>query len=1040
VVRFSITKKFVFAFLILSILPLCALGISMLYYLRVIGQRAIDSSTVQLENRAKEALEVRTIELGNQVTQFLQSCEADLLTLKMLPREPDIYRQFSRNHCKTIWTSESADRNVIEVHREIPLYREVAFIGADGTERVRIVQDRIEDPSELRDVSKSENTTFKSERYFAETRKLAAGEIYVSHVTGWFVPLKQQGAYEHGEVGEKDMSFEGVIRFATPCVGKNGEFEGIVMISLDHRHLMELTLHILPTDERFAVFPSYSSGNYAFMFDDEGWIICHPKYYDIRGMLPDGREIDPSGPEYTRDRLIAGEIPFHLDHTRFINTNYPFIAGEVRAGRSGVTNTFNVAGTQRVMAYAPIFYQRIPYNKYGIFGGITIGVETAKFREPALLASSKIDEIVAQTKQSSLVILASTAFAAILLGLVLARRFTTPILYLARKARDIATGEITDDIEVRTGDEVEFLAMNFGRMARKIRKHQESLERSFDELAESKKSVEQYSRQLEEQLKVLRTVHYLSQYLSTVYDRELVLQTVLRTCVEGLGYDRAMLYLYDPLTRRLICHQTFGFCPHHEQKAMDHSYHIDRHQCIPTKVFRSGETIFVQNVRTDDRATPLDLRIAEGGETDCFVFTPVKGRDRAIGVLGADTKTTRRRIEEMAVESLEILANDAARAIERSELYRELVSERNFIKSIVTHMTSGIITLDEAGKVTWFNPYSEEIFKIRPEDALGKHYRDVFAAIPSWIALVDGHLNSEHRQDGTPEVPIVFPDGKEKILAVHSSRINQDQPQQTIVSFFVRDVTQRKQLEEHMRRSDRLVSLGVLAAGIAHEMRNPLTGLSLVMDDLHDHLHDRPMERDLIQKSLQEIDRLENLINGLLDFAVPSRKVNLQVRPFGDVLTNTLFLVRKLCKNQGIALSVAADERLPLLNMDPERLQQAILNLLLNAIQAMPTGGSLQVETKGIPEQESLLSEPAVRIAITDTGKGITPEDIPYIFDPFFTRTPSGCGLGLAIVHSIVQEHEGRVSVFSKLGQGTTFWVDLPVATEELDGENTHRR
>ena len=286
---------------------------------------------------------------------------------------------------------------------------------------------------------------------------------------------------------------------------------------------------------------------------------------------------------------------------------------------------------------------------------------------------------------------------------------------------------------------------------------------------------------------------------------------------------------------------------------------------------------------------------------------------------------------------------------------KKLVSERNFIKSIVTHMTSGIITLDEAGKVTWFNPYSEDVFKIRPEDALGKHYQDVFAGLPTWVEVVDRYLHEKDQARASLQYHSVFQDGKEKVLAVHCSRICQDRQEQGILVLFVRDVTQRKQMEEHIRRSDRLVSLGVLAAGIAHEVRNPLTGISLVMDDLHDHLRDRPQDRDLIQKCLQEIDRLENLISGLLDFAVPSGRVRLQVRPLGDVLQHTLFLVTKLCKNQRISLSVHADEDLPLLNLDTERLRQALLNLLLNAIKAMPDGGIVQVELKNVAEEQSLL-------------------------------------------------------------------------------------
>lgn len=1033
VLRLSISKKFILAVLVLSILPLCVLGVVTLENLRALGQRAIDSTTAQLEHRTRESLELRAIELAAQVTQLLRSCEADLLTLRMLARDAEVYRSFSANHRRTIWTREGSNEEPVEVRKEFPLYREVAFIDRDGRERIRIVDDLAVPDSELRDVSKPENTTYKIERYFTETLQLGPDEIYVSHVTGWFVSREQQlqgvEQVEHAVEGRK---YEGVVRLAIQSVAADGSPQGIVVLSLDHRHLMELTQHILPTEERFVVFPSYSSGNYAFMFDDEGWIIAHPKFFDIRGVRPDGSEFDPTDPSYSRERLLAGEAPFNLDHVNFINPNYPFISSEVRAGRSGVINTLNVGGVPRVMAYAPIFYDRYPYNKHGVFGGITIGVGTEKFKEPALLTGAKIDEMVRQTKRNSLIILGCTALVAIFIAVKLAGSITRPILELARKARQIASGRISDEVVVQTGDELELLATDFAAMARDINEHRQSLEHSMAELARSKSSVEQYSQALEKQLRVLKNIHFVSQYLGTVYDREQLLDTVLKTCVEGLAYDRSILYLYEPATQRLVCHKTCGFSPEQTARAMAASYHVHQHDTIATKVFRGAETIFVKDVYTDGLATELDRKIAAVSESDCFVFTPIKSREQVIGVLGADTRISRREIRELDVESLEILANDAARAIERSELYGRLVAERNFIKSIVMQMPTGIITLDASLRVTWFNPYGEALFQLRSEDVVGKDYREAFAGVPGWVAVIDQGIGQPPGEDRFHEHRCQMANGGEKILEVHFSVIEQQHQDRISYLIFMRDITRRKQMEEHIRRSDRLVSLGVLAAGIAHEMRNPLTGISLMMDDLHDHLHDRPPERDLIHRSLQEIDRLENLINGLLDFAGPPRDVNFEIRSLEEVVQNTVFLVKKMCKNQSIALLREADGNAPMVRLDPEKLKQALLNLLLNAIQAMPAGGSLRIAVREVAGAESLLAGRAVRITVADSGTGIAPDDLPYIFDPFFSRNPAGCGLGLAIVHTIVEEHRGRISVSSRLSEGTTFRIDLPPADEQM--------
>ncbi len=1017
VLRLSIAKKFIFAFLLVSIIPLCVMGYWSLRSMRSIDRTAVRSSAAQLEREARVALELRAIELASRVTQTLRSCESDLLTLKMLPRDPEIYRQFSIDHRGSIWTRELDNGITRAVHKEIPLYEGIAFIGADGIERIRIVEDRILGPSHLREVSKPENTTYRTERYFEEASKLKSGQIWVSHLTGWYVNRAES---------LRGRRYKGVIRFATPCRDDRGRLEGVLVLSLDSRRLMELVSHVLPSGKQSG-FPTYSSGNYAFMFDDQGWIISHPKPSDIRGVLPDGSSFSTDPKFYTRNRLLAGQVPFNLDHVRFINPNYQLIAREVRALHSGVTSTFNVAGTPRIMAYAPILYNSPPYNRYGIFGGITVGLETEKFKQPALLASFKIDEMVERTKRNSLLILACSALLAIGLALMLSRTLTRPILSLAAKAREIAAGRIVDEAAVRTGDELEVLADNFAYMTRQVLEHRKSLEKSLSELARSKLAVEGHMEQLEKQLRVLNNIHYLSQYLSTVYDRDQVLGTVLRTCVEGLGFDRAILYLFDDQTRQLVCNRTFGFSPDDEKRAAAVSYSLDRHACIPTRVFREGKTIFVRDIRSEETATPLDLRISEVSKTDSFIFTPVITRDRVIGVLGADTKICRREIGDIDVESLQILANDAARAIERSDLYSSLLGQRNFVESIITHITNGIITLDESGAITWFNPYSEKVFGIDRQSATGRNYRAVFAELPSWVEVIERYLASSTVKQGPVEYRCPFPNAREKVLEVYLSTIYHERRRENVFLIIVRDVTQRKLMEEHIRRSDRLVSLGVLAAGVAHEIRNPLTGISLLMDDLHDRLHDLPKERELIRRSLQEIDRLENLTNGLLEFAVPSRQINLELRPVGEVVHNTFFLVRKLCKNNNVSLSLQSDEALPLLRLDREKLQQALLNLLMNGVQAMPEGGELKIEVTEVAAEESLLSKPAVRILVQDTGKGISPEDIPYVFDPFFSRNPSGCGLGLAIVHGIVQEHGGKISLSSELGKGTIFWMDLPV-------------
>ncbi|MEJ5300952.1 MAG: ATP-binding protein [Thermodesulforhabdaceae bacterium] len=146
-----------------------------------------------------------------------------------------------------------------------------------------------------------------------------------------------------------------------------------------------------------------------------------------------------------------------------------------------------------------------------------------------------------------------------------------------------------------------------------------------------------------------------------------------------------------------------------------------------------------------------------------------------------------------------------------------------------------------------------------------------------------------------------------------------------------------------------------------------------------------------------------------------------------SVMADTLLLVRKLAKNSKIDVITEVEEPIPLLSIDRERIKQVFLNLFLNAIQAMDKGGTLSVKIFRVKAEDSMIAKDSVRTMISDTGRGIDPEDLPYIFDPFFSRRSSGCGLGLAIAHNIITEHKGRINVVSIPGEGSTFYFDIPI-------------
>jgi two-component system NtrC family sensor kinase len=229
---------------------------------------------------------------------------------------------------------------------------------------------------------------------------------------------------------------------------------------------------------------------------------------------------------------------------------------------------------------------------------------------------------------------------------------------------------------------------------------------------------------------------------------------------------------------------------------------------------------------------------------------------------------------------------------------------------------------------------------------------------------------------------------------------------------------------QQIRRSEQLASVGRLAAGVAHEINNPLTGVLVFADLMRSKENMDAQDREDLEVIVRETKRAREIVRGLLDYAreTPSVKTAMNVK---DVIRQTTQLLGKREAFQQVNIVEALDESLPLVNGDRNQLQQVLVNLSLNACEAMPDGGTLLLGTSGNGEQ--------VTIEVSDTGFGIKPEHLDQIFEPFFTTKPvgKGTGLGLSVSSGIIEQHGGTLEVMSVLGKGTTFTIRLPVAPAE---------
>ena len=237
--------------------------------------------------------------------------------------------------------------------------------------------------------------------------------------------------------------------------------------------------------------------------------------------------------------------------------------------------------------------------------------------------------------------------------------------------------------------------------------------------------------------------------------------------------------------------------------------------------------------------------------------------------------------------------------------------------------------------------------------------------------------------------------------------------------FVLRDITEMKRLQTDAQRNDRLAALGHLAAGVAHEIRNPLSTIKGVALYIARRMPLGGREEEAAQRMIDEVERLDRVVSELLDFARPGSFDTVQA-DLAEIIGRALRLAEADIKAKGIAVVQEVEPGLPPVKISPERLTQALLNLFLNAVQAMDHGGTLRVSARTLPND-------MFSITVADTGPGIPPEIQASIFTPYFTTKPSGTGLGLAIVYQIAEGHGGRVSVGNAAGQGAEFTLTLPL-------------
>ena len=573
----GIIPKILISFLVLSCVPLIVIGYigdrnlretglettqraeemgaKNLISAKGIGRIAVEDSVRALDEKATEAIEVRTVDLALRIADFLYERDEDILVLATLEPDPQVYLDVYRSSNRDViapepWPPEKAplkppmlqwknpENRVSWRHhpphdfRKIrrPLYREFTFIDLKGRERIKVSDGRLR--KDLKDISDRRNTFCKAEGYFSDLGGLKRGEIYVSrvigpYVKGWLqkgpkgIEVAPESAYA-GKENPEGEAFMGIVRWATPVFDKAGEKVGYVTMALDHIHIMEFTDHLVPTQERYSDISDAGSGNYAFMWDDQGQCISHPRDFFVCGYDPAIGEEVPGwiseatyNNEFIKSGLSLAEFVRRLPSFNGFSLKKP---GSRRQGESGCisldcrvldtapqcqgwhrgtedggSGSFLIhwSGLWKLTTYATIpYYTGIYGNSKRGFGYVTIGANVEDFHKAAAITKQRIEKsiqvqgediksateetrafmvgTIARNRNLAVGILIISALVVAGASVAISLKITKPLRRLTSGAIAMGKGDLHQSINVKSTDEIGLLAKSFNEMAASV--------------------------------------------------------------------------------------------------------------------------------------------------------------------------------------------------------------------------------------------------------------------------------------------------------------------------------------------------------------------------------------------------------------------------------------------------------------------------------------------------------------------------------------------------------------------------------------------
>ncbi len=399
-------------FFLLIVIPLLLTSFLIANGIFQLGDTSKKGAAAVLDQKAQEEIMNRAVAVADNVASFLRECEKDTLIATILTADAETYREFMQKNRQDLWIKKGGEI----VKSSERLYVEMALIDEAGNEVIKIVDGEIAPASGLGNISNPEDTTYKSEDYFAQTKNLGKGDVYVSPVTGWYV---NRADFEKGK------RFEGIVRFATPLFDKQG-FTGLITLALDVRQLAKFTDNIIPTQAVSVLEADSSTGEYAYVVDNRGMIVSHPDDFHIAGLYRDGTPVPPLSEETAENMKKKGEEVLNLFHLGYMDPALPEVAKDAAAGHAG-SRKYTFGGHTKFVAYAPIPFKSVSYPEPAGFGWVGMGLDVDKFNEAALATAQAIEKEAHAWMRTIILILVIAVFILFLISALLSKGITRSI-------------------------------------------------------------------------------------------------------------------------------------------------------------------------------------------------------------------------------------------------------------------------------------------------------------------------------------------------------------------------------------------------------------------------------------------------------------------------------------------------------------------------------------------------------------------------------------------------------------------------------------